>query len=214
VSGCSTLGLAGKRSSKDPSQQQSQKTETLDDGVSVKESLQGLDLDAFAGRGFLGGSDYERYRLRDGQLWRECGLIIAKGRGGKLQQRRALQGDEVFPHDPNLTVAERRVDLLTAEQAEALTDALDNWFPEVAPSRGKTPLPGSVLSLSEPGVFELGVRRNGDKARLVTSVDAVSDRTDNLKVLSRTNSLMEILRGIGPEICRNKSFFGIGRKTF
>ena len=36
-------------------------------------SQTGVELDLFTAKAFLGGSDYERYHLKDDVLWRECG---------------------------------------------------------------------------------------------------------------------------------------------
>ncbi|GEM_PF-5047925 len=202
--GCSSLGIKFPQTSGSTSQ--------LDEATNL-ESLKTLDLDAFAARGFLGGSDFERYRLVNGQIWRECGMVLPRSKSGKLQKRKSLEGDEIFPNDPNLTVAERRVDSVNSKQAQAIESAVREWMPLVSGSRGKTPLPGSVFSLAEPGVLELGVKRDGEKARLVTSVDAVSDKADGLMVLSKSHALLELLRGVGPEICQRRSFFGIGRET-
>ena len=51
-----------------------------------------VDLDIFAARGFLGGSDYEHYTLKDGLLWRECGsLPLKKGATGSGVSTKTLQ---------------------------------------------------------------------------------------------------------------------------
>lgn len=163
-----------------------------------------VTLDIFSARGFLGGSDYERYYLEDGVLWRECGNIT---RGEpKGDKRPALDGDSVFKSKPNLNLLERRVERLSKSQAAKLNIIAEQLL---ADEEGKIPAPGSAFSLSEPGIFELSISAGSKKKRIVTSVDAVADKSSSY--LSAANSLFANLRSAGPVMCSAKTFFGIGR---
>ena len=108
-------------------------------------------VDVFSARGFLGGSEYERYRLLDQALWRECGYIL---------RRRApftapsFEGDEIFAVDPNLSVRERRVDEPDQAKRQSL-ERLASSILHFGSTADSTPPPGSVFSLSDVGVVEI-----------------------------------------------------------
>ena len=171
-----------------------------------------LTIDLCAARGFLGGSDYERYVLTEDVLWRECGQIQSSKQAAakRAKDQPALDGDTILKKDPNLQIQERRVEVLSSTQRGKVDMLSAELLQILSESKGKQPPPGSVFSLSEPGLFELSVRRDEKKERLVTSVDAVSEGAG--KSLAEAKSLYEAVRGIGPEICGSKSFFGVYRK--
>ncbi len=171
-----------------------------------------LTIDLFAARGFLGGSDYERYVVTEDVLWRECGQIQSSKQAAAKQSKDqpALDGDKVFKRDPNLQIQERRVEVLSSSQRGKLDSLAAEFIQALDSAAGKQPPPGSVFSLSEPGLFELAVRRDETKERLVTSVDAVSD--GSAQSLSEAKELYSAIRGIGPMICGSNSFYGVYRK--
>jgi hypothetical protein len=166
-----------------------------------------LQIDVFSGRGFLGGSDYERYYLADDLVWRECGNVTTTPMGNIPPK--PLAGDTVFPADPSLSILERRVDKITSEQQLKLKVKAAELFKIKVLSDVKEPLPGSVFSLSEPGTLEINIVFGSSKFNLLTSVDAVADK--ETPVLEKANKLFSALRGIGPVICKSETFFGIPR---
>jgi len=172
-----------------------------------------LEIDLFSARGFLGGSDYERYHLKGEFLWRECGNVA--GADVRARKRRSLAGDEVLDRDPNLVIGERRVETLSGNQAVAIKKAAKQFVQFYQNERKRHPLPGSVFSLSAPGMFELSIVEGSGTRRLVTSIDAVAedDRDLQTETLQAAFDLFELLRGVGPVICNSRTFFGVGRKT-
>lgn len=170
-----------------------------------------LTIDLFAARGFLGGSDYERYVLTEDVLWRECGQIQSSKQAAakRSKDQPDMDGDKVFKRDPNLQIQERRVEVLSTSQRARLDELAAAFLQAAASAGSKQPAPGSVFSLSEPGLFELAVRRDDSKTRVVTSVDAVSD--GSAESMAEAKDLYSAIRGIGPVICSSKSFFGVYR---
>lgn len=168
-----------------------------------------LEIDIFLARGFLGGSEYERYFAKDGFLWRECGgLAEAPSPRSKSAE---LEGDDVLEPDPGLLVKERRVERLSKSQASFLAEQALSFVDAARRSQHSLPLPGSVYSLSQPGLLELSVTIDGDMQRVVTSVDAVAEG-ETLE-LENALTLAEAVRGVGPMICEAKTFYGIARRT-
>ena len=174
-----------------------------------------LKVDLFSARGFLGGSEYERYYLSGKVLWRECGSISpsAKQAGAKSGiQKSSLEGDEVLSKDPQLTIQERRVERLSADQVQAVRRGAF----EVLTAAGKSaerhePPPGSVFSLGSPGLFEMLVTIGEKKERVISSVDAVADKKSS--TLEKAHELFSMLRGVGPEMCGARTFYGIERRS-
>ncbi len=178
-----------------------------------------LVLDVFSARGFLGGSDYERYALNDDVLWRECGSV---GNPNKRRQAKAIEGDDVLLNDPNLIVRERRVELLDTQSLLALKksaqELLENSQKQPESDNDKywkekstIPRPGSVFSLRGPGLFEISVQFGEKKNHIVTSIDAVAEAQES--TLGRTNELFAAIRGVGPLLCNSRTFFGVHRKS-
>lgn len=163
-----------------------------------------IEIDLLSARGFLGGSDYERYHFKDDVLWRECGSLADPAR--KHRQASRIEGDDMLAPDPTLVVEERRVDILSQEQALALRNQANLLARKRA---NNLPLPGSVYSLAQPGLFELSITVNNTTQRILTSVDAVSEPENS--VLKAALRLAEKLRGVGPVICNAPTFFGIAR---
>jgi hypothetical protein len=167
-----------------------------------------LSIDVFSARGFLGGSEYEQYKMSEGLLWRECGAVRSKP--GAASQG-SQPGDQIFSPDPSLNPAERRVEDVQKSEQVTLEDSVNALLAEVnaAPGR-KNPLPGGIFSLAEPGLFEMAVEVNGKKTRIVSSVDAVSEEEND--TLVKAKELFSKLRAIGPVICNARTFFGIHRQ--
>ncbi len=168
-----------------------------------------VTLDIFSARGFLGGSEYERYYLSDGLLWRECGSIAKGKKDPSAHPRPAkLAGDSVLKVDPQLSLQERRVERLTSQQVATLSRQVADLL-DKSPETSAFPAPGSVFSLSDPGVFELLVHLGSSQQRVITSVDAVADRSN--AALDAAHDLFATIRGVGPEICNARTFYGIER---
>ncbi|MFN8389482.1 MAG: hypothetical protein U0136_04250 [Bdellovibrionota bacterium] len=167
-----------------------------------------LKIDVFSARGFLGGSEYERYFLNGNLLWRECGSIDAASKAPPKKPE--VEGDKVLSSDPQLHIQERRVEKLTAKQAEVLRSEALSVLGKIQSAKHSEPPPGSVFSLGDPGVFEMMVAVGDKKERLISSVDAVADRSS--PTLENAYSLFSKLRGIGPEICGSDTFYGIQRQ--
>jgi len=167
-----------------------------------------LKLDVFAARGFLGGSEYERYHLEDRVLWKECGSVSPAGRA---KEQKKLEGDEVLSKDPQLSIQERRVEKLDGDQMNAIRSKAWELLSERA-QQGlhDEPPPGSVFALSAPGVFEMYAEFAAKKDRIISSVDAVADKSTSS--LEKAHELFALLRGVGPEICGVRTFYGIERK--
>ena len=176
--------------------------------ASEEESFSGkLELDVFAARGFLNGSDYERYVLKDDVLWRECGsLVSAKN---KQAQTSGIQGDNVFTSDPNLTITQRRVETLTNQDRAKAARQTDLLLQALATAPAPLPPPGGVFGLSQSGVIEASVTLNNRSQRVLTSVDAVSEPES--AAATALNSFLATVRSFGPTICRDPTFFGIGK---
>ena len=161
-------------------------------------------LDAFVARGFIGGSDYERYHLEEDVLWRECGHVAE--RSGSENNEQTLEGDHIFSQDPALEVNQRRVEAIKEETLIKLAQLAQKVFEQ---SENSLPSPGSVYSLSGPGLFELNAQLGPTKKSLITSVDAVADKDSPLSRSLR--DLFSGLRSVGPIICNTRSFYGIKR---
>ena len=184
------------------------------DGVAVADSSAAssapLKIDVFSARGFLGGSEYERYYLTEKLLWRECGSVLSAARD--TSERQPLEGDEVLSKDPQLKIQQRRVEKLTASQIGSLKEKALRLLESIDPNKKRLePPPGSVFSLSSPGVFEMFVEIGGRRQRIISSVDAVADKQSD--TLEKAHELFSLLRGVGPEICGAQTFYGITRRS-
>jgi hypothetical protein len=167
-----------------------------------------LKVDVFSARGFLGGSEYERYYLTGKLLWRECGSISPAAKKTAAH----IEGDTVLSNDPQLHIQERRVEKLTTDQVRTLRSEIQDVLSSITPDdKQSTPPPGSVFSLADPGLFEMMLAVGEQKERIISSVDAVADNKS--AVLEKVHQLFAKLRGIGPEICGAKTFYGIERQS-
>ncbi len=171
-----------------------------------------LKVDLFSARGFLGGSEYERYYLSGKVLWRECGSISPSAkRAGAKSGTSTLEGDDVLSKDPQLSIQERRVERLSADQAAAVRRGALEVLTTAAKGTEQREPPGSVFSLGSPGLFEMLVSVGEKKERVISSVDAVADKKS--KTLEKAHELFAVLRGVGPEICGARTFYGIDRRS-
>ncbi len=169
-----------------------------------------LSIDLFSARGFLGGSEYERYYLSGAILWRECGSIASGAKPAAGQKK--LEGDEVLSTDPQLKIEQRRVERLSAAQAKEIRARALEVLALVNPeTKREEPPPGSVFSLSAPGLFEMLVQVGTKKERVISSVDAVAEK--RTATLEKAHELFSTLRGVGPTICGSTTFYGIDRKS-
>ena len=99
-----------------------------------------LEVNLFAARHFSGGSDYERYDLAKDMLWRECGNIAPPVKNPP--KPRELEGDQVFPNDPNLTLLERRVENIDERSMIASKRRAAAVIENVHQANTRLPLPG------------------------------------------------------------------------
>ena len=167
---------------------------TSDFGAEEVDTSAPVKIDIFSARGFLGGSEYERYYLTGNILWRECGTISNAHKQTALHTE--LEGDQVFRPDPQLTIQERRVERLSKEERKKILQTAASVLKASAERSIPEPPPGSVFSLADPGMFELLLAVDKEKKRIITSVDAVADR--HSPTLDKAHELFATLRGIGP----------------
>jgi hypothetical protein len=165
-----------------------------------------IEVDIFSVRGFLGGSDYERYHLKDHVLWRECGQLLP-GRS-VTRSRSSIAGDDVFLKDPNLSIEQRRIEEVNYSESLALRELATRLYKSLE-NQSHIPRPGSVISISGPGLFELSIKLGDDTRKVITSVDAVAE--EETKLLEATHQLFATFRSVGPVICNSSTFFGIPR---
>ncbi len=164
-------------------------------------SIEKVELDLFAARGFLGGSDYEHYTMKDGILWRECGALAPKSAGGSTESGK----------NAKLRVQQKRLESLTGEMQHPVIEALQALKKEAtAEELSELPKPESVRGIRDGGVMELQVDQGGKKLVVLTNMNALSE--PKTKLLQATRALFEKVRGRGPLICDAQTFFGIGRK--
>ena len=166
-----------------------------------------LEAEVFAARGFLGGTDYEQYKLASGVMWRECGAVLSKVARAK---ETAKEGESVFRPDNSLQPQERRVEELNLDELTLLTNRAFELSKAAKQSSQKLPAPGSLFSLAQPGLVEIAVTIDGKKERFISSVDAVAE--GNTAVTKALNEFYGTLRSVGKPICNANSFYGIRRK--
>jgi len=159
--------------------------------------IKSFSLDLFAARGFLGGSDYEHYTIKDGLMWRECGSVVGK----KIV--------EAENRSSSLNIRQKRLESLTADEQAPIILALKSVVEEYQ-ADNKLPKPESVRSIRDGGLFELTASGAGGNLEMATSVDALSE--PKKKVLDRTKELFKTIRSVGPLICDSQTFFGVGRR--
>ncbi len=174
----------------------------------VEKELDGQTLIAkvYLARGFIGGSEYERYYLQGDVLWRECGEVSKT----PLKVRAPLRGDSVFPPDVNHKIVERHVEALNWIQLRSVKSHVDKLL-ESTRKQGDFsrigPPPGPIFKMSDPGTVEVSASFGFDTAKVLTSVDAVSDK--NEPNLAQLQKMISTIRGIGPVMCDSRTFYGI-----
>lgn len=158
-----------------------------------------FDVDIFAVRGFLGGSQFERLVLSGDTLWRECGdvspSLALPSTSGKAE--------------PVLTAKNKRFEVISTNDSVVLRRLVERLLSRASNRKPSLPTPQSAFSIAESGVFEVKARLGDKEERLVTNVDSVADQKDAL--LKDIRELYSVLRGVGPIICETGIFFGIER---
>jgi len=177
-------------------------------GREQKSSAQPLAIDIFVARTFLGGPDFERYHLRGGTLWSECGSIDLRSKKTGMNAKE-LPSREVFPYDPNLVIKEKRQGDITQAESMTLKKEAEVLIQVLDEASERLPSPGTIASLSDSGIFELSFEIAGKKKKLITSVDDVAD--GNSPGLKQVKKLFTAVRPAGVKICREKTFFGMGQ---
>lgn len=159
------------------------------------------DIDLFAARGFLGGSDYEHYTLKDAMLWRECGSLAPKP---------GSSTPDAVKNGP-LKVQQKRLEALTADTQYPVIEALHALQTEAtAEALAELPKPESVRSIRDGGVFEVQAELGGKHLSILTNMNTFDE--PKTKLLQATKLFFERIRGRGPLICNAQTFFGVGRK--
>ncbi|MCC6931668.1 MAG: hypothetical protein IT292_00230 [Deltaproteobacteria bacterium] len=165
-----------------------------------------ISVDIFAAHGFLGGSSYERYYLENNKLWRECGSL-----DDEQTETKPSAFPDVFLMHPTIVPKDASFETLSNDLLGRISAALVPLQSYPAKNPKKTDKAGSLFSLSGGGVFELSYSQNSKKFKISTSLSAISnaETVDNRNV----NELFSLIRGIGPDICGSKIFFGVGKKS-
>ena len=175
--------------------------------VSPEPIKEPLTLNLFAARAFLDATEYERYRLVDKYLIRECGAVESGPLAGVIAPEPLDKEAPFLPYDPSLKPHHRRVDLVPADimkKVETLTRELSSTQTESNPT---LPSPGALFSLDQPGILDLKIAHRNEQTEILTSVDAVAD--SKTAQLTRIRQLFATLRAVGPKICNDDSFFGV-----
>ena len=157
----------------------------------------------------MGKSEYERYRLDGDLLWRECGTIeknaedipnegrVAVSQVGKVWLLTKEKDAQVVSNDRLNTLREKISGVL--QQFRTVDDA------------PKLPSPEAYDRFAGAGLFELKVVDGDSQTIVLTSLDAVAERTP--KPLTSVHELFAQLRGTESTSCRARDFFGIGRSN-
>ena len=164
-----------------------------------------ISIDIFAGRGFLGGSSYERYYLDGNTLWRECGNVT---REDNVKSSEILSA---FTYHPNLKLVNTGQEILTDSEFKKIASVASELFSSIS-DKGKAGLPGpeSLFSMANAGVFEIRISYNGEERSFVTSLDGINSGLFGTQVTARR--LFTQIRGVGPVMCASRTFFGIERR--
>lgn len=168
-----------------------------------------VELDVFMARGYVGGSEFERYHIDGDLLWRECGTIKRKKTASKGKKN--APGDNIFPYDPNLSLEDRTVESLQDEQLDILFSHISETLEERKKSAEVGPPPGSIFSFSEPGLIEVRIGVGDERASIITNVDATAE--SELPALKAVKGLVEYVRGVGAPMCNARTFFGLSRSA-
>ncbi len=164
-----------------------------------------LTIDIFAARGFLTGTNYERYYFDDNILWRECGDVT------KEDNQKSDVLLPAFAFHPNLKLENTGKELLNAEEFRKISNTAVNLFDVMSEENiTNLPPPESLSSLSNAGVFEIRINYNGKERAFTTSLDGINE--GKLGVQRMTRTLFTLIRGVGPVICGSQTFFGIERR--
>lgn len=162
-----------------------------------------LVLDLFAGRGFAGGAEYERYHLTDKILWRECGTIERKKQEIKSNKKQQASSRS----DPNLSATDKGVVTLSDDELATIKFAARELLSQ---NITNVPPPGALFTMIQPGTYELEFSLGEEKGQLTTALDSVSTKNPTTLVFAR--DLYVALRAAGEKnSCTDHDFFGIGR---
>ena len=164
-----------------------------------------LSIEIFAGRGFLGGSSYERYYLANKVLWRECGSVT---RDDNAKSSDLLPA---FEYHPNLKLTNTGKEVLSENELQKIAaTALDLFNSMSDKDRLDLPEPESLFSLANAGVFEIRISYDGKDKSFITSLDRIN--TGLLGNQKTARKLFTQVRGVGPVMCGSRTFFGIERR--
>ena len=169
-------------------------------------SVDNPTVDIFAARGFLGGSSYERYFLKNGELFRECGDLKEEPNPfpSTIAPGIFATHTSIYPKDGSKVS-------LNSEDLIKLQDAISATIRSLSndTSLAKLDMPQSPFRLAQGGVFELKIANNSKSYQIKTSLDQLT--ADNNKQLLSSLKLFTILRSFGLPMCNSQVFFGVGR---
>ena len=164
-----------------------------------------ISIDIFAGRGFLGGSSYERYYLEHKVLWRECGSVTREDNAKSPDLLPA------FEYHPNLKLTNTGKEILTGAELQRIASTAIELFNSMSDKdKQDLPEPESLFSLANAGVFEVRISYDGREKSFTTSLDGINNGLLGNQKTAR--KLFTQIRGIGPVMCGSRTFFGIERR--
>lgn len=160
-------------------------------------------IELFLVRGFLGGTDYERFYLKDDAMWYECGEISDLP---KLEFQ-PITADKYLPQNARMEVSQRLVAKLNDQRLSEVASQVKQI--QSIDFEGKLLPPGSILGLSGAGLVELRIK-SADTVKTVTaSIDELSEGSGI--ELEQLRSFIQYVRGSGEVLCGHETFYAIKR---
>lgn len=161
-------------------------------------------VELFLVRGFLGGTDYERFSLKGDGMWYECGEV------SDLPQTeiQPMTADKYLPQNARLKASQREIAKLDDQRASAIAAQIKQLL--AADFDGKLLPPGSILGLAGAGLIELRIVSAESVKTITASVDEVSEGSGKELELLRT--FIQYVRGSGGVLCGHETFYAIKRQ--
>ncbi len=155
--------------------------------------LANIELDLMMAKAKLGGSDFERYNLKQTRLWSEC---------GQLKKRLSKP---VFVASEEVPVV---VEPKTLLKIESIYQNIEEIISERSELTASLPKPENPFAFLDDGVFELKIAAPRETPVIVTSFAAVKDKENAL--LERIEELTILLRKATKRPpCGQRTFFGL-----
>ena len=131
--------------------------------------------------------EFEQYTYQAGRIYRECGFI--------------RRGRHKAEHQAFLQLSEEELNSIQFLSYKFIEESGDTSFDE----------PGDNRGLADPGIIEIALEQDGERADVKTSLDSISE--PNRRAERHLLRLVEQVRGLGEVICNNTTFFGIRRAS-